>query len=745
MLSDESENEGINQLTINEHFAKAFEYRKEREELAKLKEKYGSDAEEDGVDEDDSEDESEDEDGEELTPAVDAAILRTLLRIRKKDPAIYEGGKDIFEEERQKTGNAAPVTRAPKDKSKPLTMRQHALASALNPSSRSPSPEPLTHVAEQAALRKETISAFHDAVSRPKEEDEDDGFLVPREKTKDETEREEEEYRQFLEREVGADLKEIVTLDTGTAGGGEEAEPEPEPEPEVKEEGKEKSKKKKKKEEAKGKGKGKESKEEQDQEFLINYILNRGWIDHASRRLPTYKEIVGSKSKKGKKSKGKAKDGGSSSSSASASDAEDIKSEGEHGAVSGGEEIDEDEFDDVADRFESSYNFRFEEPGADTIARYPRNIDSLVRRQDTSRKEARENRKARKEEELLKKREEVKRLKSLKMKDLQVRLEMISKEGGKALASDALQELDLEGDWDPDAHDRQMAELYERDADDDALDDDDKPTWDDIDITDIVPPEEESDEEASSSKKKKKKKKKKDEGGVDEGGVDIDEMDAAVERGPVDEEEWDGTEEMRKQVLEKYMDELYGLEFNDMVGDMPTRFKYARVAPQTFGLSATEILMATDAELNQFMGVKKLAPYRKEGKGKTWDGQRTARLKELKDKLKDRGIVLGEGGADRDRTEKPKKRKGKKERMREKVTAAGGDAEAGEAAGGAEDGYDSADVEKEAGRKAKRRKVDEEDGRMDSVKNGDGQDESTRKKRRRHKKSHHGVTVDGEA
>ncbi|TFY50735.1 hypothetical protein EVJ58_g10912, partial [Rhodofomes roseus] len=680
MLSDESDNEGINQLTINEHFAKAFEYRKEREELAKLKEKYGSDAEEDGVDEDDSEDESEDEDGEELTPAVDAAILRTLLRIRKKDPAIYEGGKDIFEEERQKTGNAAPVTRAPKDKSKPLTMRQHALASALNPSSRSPSPEPLTHVAEQAALRKETISAFHDAVSRPKEEDEDDGFLVPREKTKDETEREEEEYRQFLEREVGADLKEIVTLDTGVAGGLEE----PELEPEIKEEGKEK-KKKKKKEETKGKGKGQESKEEQDQEFLINYILNRGWIDHASRRLPTYKEIVGSKSKKGKKGKGKAKDGGSSSSSASASDAEDIKSEGEHGAASGGEEIDEDEFDDVADRFESSYNFRFEEPGADTIARYPRNIDSLVRRQDTSRKEARENRKARKEEELLKKREEVKRLKSLKMKDLQVRLEMISKEGGKALASDALQELDLEGDWDPDAHDRQMAELYERDADDDALDDDDKPTWDDIDITDIVPPEEESDEEASSSKKKKKKKKKKDEGGVDEGGVDIDEMDAAVERGPVDEEEWDGTEEMRKQVLEKYMDELYGLEFNDMVrltffplftscspilcrsATCPRASSTLASRPQTFGLSATEILMATDAELNQFMGVKKLAPYRKEGKGKTWDGQRTARLKELKDKLKDRGIVLGEGGADRDRTEKPKKRKGKKERMREKV------------------------------------------------------------------------------
>jgi hypothetical protein len=37
-------------------------------------------------------------DGEELTPAVDAAILRTLARIKKRpDPEIYESGKDIFE------------------------------------------------------------------------------------------------------------------------------------------------------------------------------------------------------------------------------------------------------------------------------------------------------------------------------------------------------------------------------------------------------------------------------------------------------------------------------------------------------------------------------------------------------------------------------------------------------------------------------------------------------------------------
>lgn len=61
-----------------------------------VQEKYGSDAELE-PDEDDSEDETEDEDGEELTPAVDAAILRTLARIRRGDPDIYDSSKSVFQ------------------------------------------------------------------------------------------------------------------------------------------------------------------------------------------------------------------------------------------------------------------------------------------------------------------------------------------------------------------------------------------------------------------------------------------------------------------------------------------------------------------------------------------------------------------------------------------------------------------------------------------------------------------------
>jgi len=47
------------------------------------------------------------------------------------------------------------------------------------------------------------------------------------------------------------------------------------------------------------------------------------------------------------------------------------------------------------------------------------------------------------------------------------------------------------------------------------------------------------------------------------------------------------------------------------VGDLPTRFHYAPVMPDNFGLAAEEILLATDAELNDYAGLRRLAAYRK--------------------------------------------------------------------------------------------------------------------------------------
>lgn len=278
---------------------------------------------------------------------------------------------------------------------------------------------------------------------------------------------------------------------------------------------------------------------------------------------------------------------------------------------------------------------------------------------------------------MLQKREEVKRLKSLKMKEIREKLERIGKEGGKGAddegkllvhkfgsnisyaTASALAQLDLDADWDPDAHDKQMDGLYGNELEEDGEEDLEKPTWDDdIDIADIVPVESEGPSSSKKSKKKKKGKNEDKDGGV---GVDIDEMDAdtlshqlaAAKSSKVD-----------KKVLDEAMDNVYGLEFNDIVGGIATRFKYTPVLPQNYGMSAAEILLAEEADLNNVVGLRALAPYRRD-KGRTWDNKRGEKLGELKRKLKEKGAVEDALGGGEDE-KVGKKRKGKKERMKEK-------------------------------------------------------------------------------
>lgn len=106
--------------------------------------------------------------------------------------------------------------------SKPLTIKQQNMQSLLgsHSTSRSPSPSLPTHAEEQRALRSETISAFHAAVQSPPDDDDDElagGLLTLREKTKDELERQEEEYRAYLEREVG-DVRSLVRIEMEGSG-----------------------------------------------------------------------------------------------------------------------------------------------------------------------------------------------------------------------------------------------------------------------------------------------------------------------------------------------------------------------------------------------------------------------------------------------------------------------------------------------------------------------------------------------
>jgi protein KRI1 len=100
--------------------------------------------------------------------------------------------------------------------------------------------------------------------------------------------------------------------------------------------------------------------------------------------------------------------------------------------ANGGPLEDDEEFDDVAERFESSYNFRFEEPDAAHIPSFPRAVESVRRPTENAerRQAARERRRERKEAEKAQRREEVKRLKGLKAREVEAKLESIGNEGG---------------------------------------------------------------------------------------------------------------------------------------------------------------------------------------------------------------------------------------------------------------------------------------------------------------------------
>ncbi|KAF9243196.1 KRI1-like family C-terminal-domain-containing protein [Melanogaster broomeanus] len=695
MLSDsDGEENNQNTLTINEHYAKAFQYKKEREELAQLKEKYGSDYAESGLsesdDSDDSEDTEEDSDGEELTPAVDAAILRTLARIRKKDPVIYEDGRNVYEEEHVRTQDRAPIVKSKtKDKSKPLTIREAALASALAEShSRSPSPElkHLTYTEEQRLLQSETHVV----------DDDGDDLLIPRSRTRDEIELEEEEYKAFLQREVGEDLRDLVAVEADVVSNDlEDARKSEE------EHGSKKKKKGKmeremetemegKREEEDGKRKNdrkkvdKKSKEEADQDFLMNYIFNRGWVDRSSHRVPTYNEIVDSSSKSSKR-----KLTMSRSDPGPDGEGAELLDSGEREILS-----DEDSFDDLADAFETSYNFRFEEPNAVLIASHSRLLPVSSTQEETPQAAA--------EEDLA-------RLKALKAKELRRKLERVSTEGGLAGIDEEADGPDME-----------------------------KPTWeDDIDIDDIVPSAN-TNSKAELKKKKKKEKKKEKKGRGDSGdqdediGVDVDEMDVDVDGGwdeGDDGGDWEGTEEERKRKVAAYMDEVVNrLGFSGITSHIPTRFHYTSTTPDNYGLTPAEILLATDADLNSYVGLKKIAPYRVDKGGKmrkNWDPMRTQHLKEFREKLRSRvglssdGVWSLDAGFKNRATEERGEKKKRKDNLRQKRKR---------------DSYLQADRPDPSPGSAEG---------VDASQNGDAANgESKKKRRRRHKKGSGAGTVE---
>jgi len=331
---------------------------------------------------------------------------------------------------------------------------------------------------------------------------------------------------------------------------------------------------------------------------------------------------------------------------------------------------DEDAFLEKSDEFESRYNFRFEEAAASaedsganeantiptsgatfSVVGYARSsLSDTIRRKDESRKMKRLQRKQRKLEERKAKEEQLKRLKNAKKEELEGRISKIKDTLGQLDSIDHQGGFDeslalklIEGDYDSEKFEDVMSKMYG----DQFYEQDDNGWKNDMDVRNDLERTEEAGDEGIILEEG--------DGALydnsevldceDENEVDNDEFDTREEVESFlsgdDQESSDAVQSLEKKMKSKMFDELYKLDYEDIIGDMPTRFKYRQVEANDYGLSAEEILFARDTTLKQFVSLRRMAPYDKKGEFNPGYKKRRRFRDNLKAEMLEDGIEKG--------------------------------------------------------------------------------------------------------
>ncbi|KAL9664608.1 hypothetical protein QQ045_020013 [Rhodiola kirilowii] len=230
---------------------------------------------------------------------------------------------------------------------------------------------------------------------------------------------------------------------------------------------------------------------------------------------------------------------------------------------------------------EKEINYRFEENAGDRVLGHSRVVEGSVRKKVSARKQQRLSREQRRAIAEVERMEEVKHLKTLKKQEFMEKLKKLREVGGlDENAASTLDEDDLEEEFDPDKHDKKMKQLFGEDyygAED-------------------VDPDFGSDEDEGDGKPNFDKE---------------DEL-LGLPKGWDKQYKEEANEEagIKGKYEEELKEALYKLDYEDAIGDLKTRFKYTKVKPQRFGLSEEDILEIDDKKLNQYVSLKKIAPYR---------------------------------------------------------------------------------------------------------------------------------------
>ncbi|PWA15577.1 hypothetical protein CCH79_00014719 [Gambusia affinis] len=567
---------GRSELKINSQFAQKYEKYRQKEELQKLKDRFG-----DQADDSDSSESSSDDSEVELDPALDRDFYRTLSLLKKKDPKIYEKDARFYSEDASQKEDGPSTSK--QAKVKPMYLKDYERKVILEKEGkyeddddsdeeeaakrreRAASP---SYIQEQKELRESFRKFVEDSDEEEEEEGEASKLLTRRMKTQEEKDKEEADYVDWLKGQAELDgpeeVKDMKYL----------REYWNDPQLDDKE------------------------------RFLRDYVLNKGYLDEEEdhdQRIPTYDELV-------------------------QEDVDDSEEEGES-------------FLERQEDFERSYNFRFEEPGALQIKTYPRNIATSVRAKDDRRKQKREEVKERKLKEKEQKREQLKQLKNLKRKEIMDKLQQLQELTGNEQL--AFSQADLDGDFDPNQHDRLMQKFFgdeyygqeeeeKPQFDDEGNEMDEHWNWDtwtgegheeghdeeeysasgphcdDVDF--IMDADYDPSQHTASKKKKKKEKKKlkKD---------DLPQMGKKKKKKSHFAEVITRTKPVfdpQEKTFEQYLDEYYKLDYEDIIDDLPCRFRYRQVVPNDFGLTTDEILSANDQELNQWCSLRRTCMFRSE-------------------------------------------------------------------------------------------------------------------------------------
>ncbi|PSN68193.1 Krr1-domain-containing protein [Corynespora cassiicola Philippines] len=297
-------------------------------------------------------------------------------------------------------------------------------------------------------------------------------------------------------------------------------------------------------------------------------------------------------------------------------------------------ESDDDDDDVRADEYEAAYNMYFEDPSGtnEKLVTYARDAvaNTTVRREEPSgRKKARETARAKREAERKEREEELARLRKLKIDEMEEKVKKIREIGGLSGRDFKVDEWKdvLENDWSDDQWDAEMRKRFGDSYYDEneEMDEDGegkkrkkpkKPKFDDdIDIKDLIPDFE--DEEAQKPTFDLTD-------GEDEVMADADEVEEEGETKKSSKKRKQERAEAKsaarrdRRLIENLVDDSlkYESALASKKSSVPARFRYRETSPTSFGLTARDILLADDTQLNEFAGLKKFASFRDPAKKK---------------------------------------------------------------------------------------------------------------------------------